>query len=101
MAGLRFPRETRAFAPHLTLGRVRDNVALEALGRLRAVLDQVPVTPVVWDVDEVALMRSTLTEHGAIYHATAVVALWVVGHFVQSDPLPHCDTTCHCLVDMV
>jgi RNA 2',3'-cyclic 3'-phosphodiesterase len=62
---LGFPREARAFSPHITLGRVREPrsnpklaAVLEAartlaLGRIR--------------VDRVCLMRSDLSPHGARY----------------------------------
>ncbi|MBT9149501.1 MAG: RNA 2',3'-cyclic phosphodiesterase [Dehalococcoidia bacterium] len=73
---LGFPSERREFSPHLTLGRLRDKATNqerrslgESIGAMR--LENGP--PFL--VDEVCLMRSTLTSAGAIYHRLACVHL--------------------------
>lgn len=63
LAGLGFPRETRPFEPHVTLGRVREprgNAALAAALAAGAVRDFGRV-----DVQRVCLMRSELSPWGA------------------------------------
>jgi len=65
---LGFPQEKKAFSPHLTLGRVRENVYPEDrrhLGELIASLKSGPALS--FSVDSLNLMRSTLTPQGAIY----------------------------------
>lgn len=72
-AGLEFPPETRAFAPHVTLGRAREPRRQPALaaalagpadfGRVR--------------VDRVALMRSELSPGGSRYTELAALPLAV------------------------
>jgi 2'-5' RNA ligase len=67
---LGFAVETRAFRPHLTLGRLRDEATNDervAVGQ--AVQAVAPPPPVAWPVDELALMVSTLSRGGAVYHA--------------------------------
>jgi 2'-5' RNA ligase len=73
---LGFPAERREFSPHLTLGRLRDKATNqerrslgESIGSTR--LQSSP--PFL--VDEVCLMRSTLTSAGAIYDRLAGVRL--------------------------
>ena len=63
-----FPREKPPFAPHLTLGRVRDRVSDADRTRIAgavssAILDDTGP----WLVEESHLIRSTLTPQGAIY----------------------------------
>lgn len=65
---LGFPTESRAFSPHLTLGRVREGAPaglLRALGQAVAqtqLLDQVPLS-----VSSITLMQSQLGCGGAVY----------------------------------
>ena len=63
-ADIGFPRETRAFSPHLTLGRVRDD---GTGGRLREVIEGVPVEQCGQRVDALCVVQSTLTPQGARY----------------------------------
>jgi 2'-5' RNA ligase len=63
-----FPKETRAFTPHLTLGRMRDNAPGEERRRAGKAMTEVAwETDVSWQVSEVDLIRSTLTPSGAVY----------------------------------
>ena len=73
---LGFPAEARAFSPHLTLGRVRDQAAppeRRKLGQRIASL-KVQGQPSLY-VDKVSLMRSQLTSKGAIYSRLSAAEL--------------------------
>jgi RNA 2',3'-cyclic 3'-phosphodiesterase len=73
-----FPREERAWHPHLTIGRVFDERRWrrEAGPPLRSALAQAAVTPFgTIRVTEVALMRSDLSPSGAHYTVRRVAAL--------------------------
>ena len=77
LAALHFPREGRPFAPHITLGRVRDGAPPQVHHRLEEALvdndtlGEVPPAPVT----EVVLYRSTLTPAGAVYSPLVVATL--------------------------
>ena len=59
---LGFPRESRAFSPHLTLGRVRDEAGPNERRRLGKLLADTTFTAFHnIDVDAVNLMKSQLT----------------------------------------
>ncbi len=63
-----FPKERRAFTPHLTLGRMRENASGEERRRAGEALAKIPPeNGVWWQVREVCLVRSTLTPSGAVY----------------------------------
>jgi 2'-5' RNA ligase len=63
-----FPRERRAFSPHLTLARVRDGVEGKDLGDIgRAVLNAAVSPPVTMDVSGYGLYKSVLRPTGAEY----------------------------------
>ena len=65
---LGFPREERAFTPHLTLGRVRDYTSPDDRKKLGQILAQTPfASSQIIKVDSVNLMKSQLTNSGAIY----------------------------------
>jgi 2'-5' RNA ligase len=73
LAGLGFPRETRPFAPHVTLGRVREprgNAALAAALASGAAREFGHV-----DVQRVCLMRSELSPRGARHSELRALAL--------------------------
>jgi 2'-5' RNA ligase len=68
-AGLDFPRESRPFNPHVTIGRVKERRALRSL-KLDPSADFGTQR-----VESFALMRSDLTPRGPIYTALAEFAL--------------------------
>lgn len=68
----RFERAEHAFAPHLTLGRVRDPLAAPAaLARLQAL-----AWPALrFTVDALCVVKSTLSPKGSVYETLARCAL--------------------------
>jgi 2'-5' RNA ligase len=69
-----FPTETRAFHPHLTLGRLRRGAESTRLGGLAGVLDRLQYTGDV-EVRSVELMQSELSPAGARYTVVESVEL--------------------------
>lgn len=68
--GLGFTPESRPFAPHITLGRVRQNAEAPALRRVGEALDAAPpLPPSTWMVDAIQLMQSVPTPGGMRYAA--------------------------------
>lgn len=67
LAPLEFEREDRAYAPHLTVGRVRGRPASFELPPI--VLDP------VFRVESIDLVKSTLTESGPVYEVVEAFAL--------------------------
>ena len=73
---LGFPRESRVFSPHLTLGRVRDEARPKERQRLGKLLTDTTFTALHnIDVDAVNLMKSQLTPGGAVYSCIGSVKL--------------------------
>jgi len=73
---LGFTAESRAFKPHLTLARVRDQASpaeQSSLGQLIA--DTGLTISYAFRADTISLMKSTLTREGAIYHQIDSVRL--------------------------
>jgi 2'-5' RNA ligase len=76
MEQLDFPRDKRAFSPHLTLGRVRDYASPEErqkIGKLLAGTTFTPVHPIA--VESICLIKSQLTPTGSIYTKLGEVKL--------------------------
>lgn len=76
ISGLGFPPERRPFRPHLTLGRVRDQVNAPDRKKIgdqvsQATLGESPP----WTVREMHLIQSNLTPAGAIYSSLGVAPL--------------------------
>jgi 2'-5' RNA ligase len=63
MVAHRFPRESRPFLPHVTIGRIRDYRQLA--GRTPAVGQALPAHP--WHVTACHLIRSELRPQGPLY----------------------------------
>jgi 2'-5' RNA ligase len=65
---LGFPTEKRAFSPHLTLARLREDVDPGARQTLATKIAATKFQPEVsFPVDSISLMRSTLLPNGAVY----------------------------------
>jgi 2'-5' RNA ligase len=72
LAASGFPRERRAFAPHLTLGRLPEDAPVGVLRRIAEVTTAVAVPkPPAFTVEAVSLMRSHLNAGGARYERLA------------------------------
>ena len=72
LSTLGFPLEERAFSPHLTLGRVRESASPVERRRLGEVIASLKVeSKVFFKVDSLSLMRSKLTQEGALYSSLA------------------------------
>ncbi len=65
LCGLGFPKETRPFAPHLTLGRIK---SIQDKTRLRAELESIrEIEPRTFEVKSIKLYKSQLTPKGSLY----------------------------------
>jgi 2'-5' RNA ligase len=63
-----FPRERRAFSPHLTLGRVKDGANENQLQRIGAAVENARMeTPAGMEAGRLCLFRSILRPSGAEY----------------------------------
>jgi 2'-5' RNA ligase len=84
---LGFAREGRAFSPHLTLGRVRQEAGsadVKALGRL---IEATHVGEIAcWTAESVSLMRSDLRPDGARYTCLAQAPLKPVSPSAEPEP---------------
>ncbi len=76
LSELGFDEERRPFRPHLTLGRVRDQVKADYKKRIGEAMAQAQLpTGHSWDAGEMHLIRSTLTPRGAIYDSIGLKPL--------------------------
>ena len=71
LAVVGFEPERRPFRPHLTLGRVRDEISTRNRAEIEVAVGKVSVPPVSWRTAQVSLMRSRLTAQGATYEVLA------------------------------
>jgi RNA 2',3'-cyclic 3'-phosphodiesterase len=72
-AALGYPPETRAFSPHLTLGRVKSPANRERLAKLLANLPPVDWPP--FEVKELILFQSVLSPKGSKYTPLKMIPL--------------------------
>ena len=73
---LGFAPESRAFTPHLTLARLRDQASLDERQRFGQLIASTEFeTAIAIEVNAVSLMRSQLTREGAIYSQISSVGL--------------------------
>ena len=72
---LGFAPESRAFTPHLTLARLRNQASLDERQRFGQLIASTRFEAVTIKVDAISLMRSQLTREGAIYSRLSVVGL--------------------------
>jgi 2'-5' RNA ligase len=76
LARLGFAPEPRAFTPHLTLARVRDQASPDERQKLgQFISDNKFEAAYSFPVDSISLMRSQLTREGAIYSQISSVTL--------------------------
>jgi 2'-5' RNA ligase len=78
LAVVGFEPERRPFRPHLTLGRVRDEVGTRQRAEIEVAVGKTDVPPVAWRTNQVSLMRSRLTPQGAFYDVLATFPLRVI-----------------------
>jgi len=73
---LGFAPESRAFTPHLTLARLRDQTSLDERQRFGQLIANAKFEAAYTiEVDAISLMRSQLTREGAIYSRISLVEL--------------------------
>jgi 2'-5' RNA ligase len=73
---LGFPPEERAFSPHLTLGRVREQASTQERQELGKIITSIKVeTLKPFTVNGICLIRSQLAREGAIYSRIGAVEL--------------------------
>jgi 2'-5' RNA ligase len=76
LAPLGFPREERSFSPHLTLGRLREQATPMERSSIGSLISATEFEggPTL-EVDQICMMRSTLSPSGAIYNRLASIKL--------------------------
>jgi 2'-5' RNA ligase len=70
--------ERRPFRPHLTLGRVRDEISTRQRAEIEVAVGRECVPEVSWRTTHVSLMRSRLVPGGAAYDVLATFPLRVI-----------------------
>ncbi len=78
LAVVGFEPERRPFRPHLTLGRVRDEISTRQRAEIEVAVGKMDVPPSGWRTSQVSLMRSRLTAQGAFYDVIATFPLKVI-----------------------
>jgi 2'-5' RNA ligase len=65
---LGYEQEEHDFSPHLTVGRVRQNISAAELPKIRAVLDNIQLGNIgTARVDSIHLVKSELNPNGSVY----------------------------------
>lgn len=77
LAVVGFEPERRPFRPHLTLGRVRDEIATRRRAEIEVAVGRMAVPPSGWRTSQVSLMSSRLGPTGATYDILASFPLRV------------------------
>ena len=72
---LDFEKDQRPFKPHLTLGRVNDKVSTRRRAELEVAVGKVEMPDLVWHINAVSLIKSTLTSAGPTYEIIETVDL--------------------------
>ena len=75
LAVVGFEPERRPFRPHLTLGRVRDEVSTRQRAEIEVAVGKMDVPSSSWRTTQVSLMRSKLQPGGANYEVLATFPL--------------------------
>jgi 2'-5' RNA ligase len=78
LAVVGFEPERRPFRPHLTLGRVRDEIPTRQRAEIEVAVGKMAVPSTSWRTTQVSLMRSRLTAQGASYEVIASFPLRVL-----------------------
>ncbi len=78
LAVVGFEPERRPFRPHLTLGRVRDEIPTRQRAEIEVAVGKMAVPGTSWRTTQVSLMRSRLTSAGASYEVLATFPLRVL-----------------------
>jgi RNA 2',3'-cyclic 3'-phosphodiesterase len=78
LAVVGFEPERRPFRPHLTLGRVRDEIPTRQRAEIEVQVGKTQVPSTSWRTAQVSLMRSRLTTQGAVYEVLATFPLRVL-----------------------
>ena len=78
LAVVGFEPERRPFRPHLTLGRVRDEVSTRRRAEIEVEVGKVGVPATSWRTSQVTLMRSRITQQGAVYEVISTFPLRVL-----------------------
>jgi 2'-5' RNA ligase len=75
LASREIPFDGKAFRPHLTLGRVKENADRPTARAIAAASERVRLPPLRFDVGELLIFESVLSPKGARYTARAAVPL--------------------------
>lgn len=75
LAVVGFEPERRPFRPHLTLGRVRDEIPTRKRAEIEVAVGKVAPREVSWRISHVSLMRSRIVAGGARYDVLATFPL--------------------------
>ena len=78
LAVVGFEPERRPFRPHLTLGRVRDEIPTRQRAQIEVDVGKMDVPGTGWRTSQVSLMRSIITAQGASYEVIATFPLRVL-----------------------
>lgn len=77
LAVVGFEPERRPFRPHLTLGRVKDEIGTRRRAEIEVEVGKTVVPTVTWRTSQVSLMRSRMVPGGAVYDVVATFPLRV------------------------